>query len=319
MNASSPAISNGTSSRPRRRWLRFSIRTLLILVTLCGVWLGLKVNAARRQQQAVAEIQKLGGWVRYDFECDRQTGRRLPGAKSWVPKAILDRTGLDLFHDVVHLNMVYNDDVRRIDNQQLTDAVKHHLAAFPRLKELLLKESQATDDCLAKAAQLSHLQKIYCWDARTVTDSGTAHLKRLSRLAVIHLSGSEITDESLRVFGTMRQLEELSLQRNRFTDRGLAHLKDLKLLRSLAVDLGVTDITDAGLVHLEGCQRLERLLVQHTNVTAAGVARLQRAVPSLKTVNFPRRPGMSGGTAALPINIPVPRRPPVPPGVKQAP
>jgi hypothetical protein len=35
---------------PPRRWLRFSLRTLLIAITLFGIWLGLRVNAGRREQ-----------------------------------------------------------------------------------------------------------------------------------------------------------------------------------------------------------------------------------------------------------------------------
>src|SRR6185369_10233433 len=117
--------------------------------------------------------------------------------------------------------------------------------AFPRLRELLLKESQASDECLAAAAKLPLLEKIYCWDAAKVTDAGTAHLSRLSRLKHIHISGSQITDESLRTFGTMPQLEQLSLQQNQFTDRGLSYVKNLKHLKALVVDLGPTDISDA--------------------------------------------------------------------------
>src|SRR4030095_10177293 len=128
------------------------------------------------------------------------------------------------FHDVVHINMVYNNDGKRLDNHQVTDAVKYQLAAFPRLRELLLKESQATDDCLAAAGSLSQLEKLYCWDAAELTDLGTSHLRRLTRLKHIHVTRSQITDESLRTFGAMWQLEELSLQENHFTDGGLSYL-----------------------------------------------------------------------------------------------
>jgi hypothetical protein len=271
-------------SRQPRGWLSFSVRTLLIVTTLFGVWMGLRVNAACRQEQGVAAIRKLGGWVQYDYEHDPQTGNRIPAAKSWVPKPILDRTGPDLFHDVVHINMVYNDDGKRLDNPQVTDAVKNQLAAFPRLRELLLKDSQATDDCLAAAGKLSRLEKLYCWNAAAVTDGGTAHLRRLTRLTQIHISGSRITDETLGTFGTMWQLERLSLQENHFTDRGLSHLKNLRHLKSLWVDLGKSDISDTGLIHLEGLPALEELAVQNSRVTPAGIAKLKRATPALKTV-----------------------------------
>jgi hypothetical protein len=40
--------------RPRRRWLRFSLRTLFLLVTLVAVWLGWSLNWIRQRQYVVA-------------------------------------------------------------------------------------------------------------------------------------------------------------------------------------------------------------------------------------------------------------------------
>ena len=51
-------------SKPRRRWFQYSLRTLLVLVTVLCVWLGVTVNRARKQREAVAAIQELGGTVR---------------------------------------------------------------------------------------------------------------------------------------------------------------------------------------------------------------------------------------------------------------
>jgi hypothetical protein len=41
---------------PRRRWFRISLRTLLLLVTVLCIWLGVKVNLARRQKEAIAAL-----------------------------------------------------------------------------------------------------------------------------------------------------------------------------------------------------------------------------------------------------------------------
>ena len=52
----------------RRRWFRFSLRMLLVVVTVLCVWLAIKVNAARRQKEAVAAILSAGGTVNYDYQ-----------------------------------------------------------------------------------------------------------------------------------------------------------------------------------------------------------------------------------------------------------
>ena len=52
----------------RRRWLQFSLSSIFLLVTVLGVWLGIVVNQAREQREAVAAIKAAGGVVYYDWE-----------------------------------------------------------------------------------------------------------------------------------------------------------------------------------------------------------------------------------------------------------
>src|ERR1700676_2985640 len=59
--------------RPPRRWYQYSLRTLLIFVTLVGSglgWLGMKMREARQQQAAVVAIESAGGRVQYDYQYD---------------------------------------------------------------------------------------------------------------------------------------------------------------------------------------------------------------------------------------------------------
>lgn len=282
---------------PRRaarfRWLRFSLRTMFILVTIFAAWLGLKVHQARRQQAAVAGIRALGGWVHYDYQfVDAKPnpqnawtlGKFDMQQTSWVPEWLLEIPGLgeDFFHDVLEVNMCYNEDgPERLDNLLTTDQLKEHLPAFPRLRQLLLNQGQATDDCLRVVGQLGSLEAIYMWDASDVTDAGVAHLRNLQGLRFVHLSKSQITDESLRVLGTLRRIEGLGLQENHFTDAGLAHLKALTELRVLAVSIGDTRITDAGLEHLHGLKKLQVLAIPMEEVTLEGVTKLENAIPGL--------------------------------------
>jgi len=49
-----------------RRYLRISLRAMLVAVLLCGVALGMFVHRAERQRAAVAEIERLGGYVGYE-------------------------------------------------------------------------------------------------------------------------------------------------------------------------------------------------------------------------------------------------------------
>ena len=71
----------------KRRWLQFSLRSFLALATLFSIWLGFHVRSARRQEESVAAIKRLGGWVYYDFQdYDPLTGHLDPQARSWIPE-----------------------------------------------------------------------------------------------------------------------------------------------------------------------------------------------------------------------------------------
>ena len=45
-----------------------SVRALLVLILVVGLWLGWVVHKAREQREAVAALQKFGGFVHYDWE-----------------------------------------------------------------------------------------------------------------------------------------------------------------------------------------------------------------------------------------------------------
>jgi hypothetical protein len=50
------------SPRPKRCWFRFSLRTLIAVVTVLCIWLGIQVNAARRQPASIKESEAFDRW-----------------------------------------------------------------------------------------------------------------------------------------------------------------------------------------------------------------------------------------------------------------
>ncbi len=49
--------------RPRRRWVQFSLGTMLLLVTALAIWLGWELRYIRQRQANIREIEQLGGYA----------------------------------------------------------------------------------------------------------------------------------------------------------------------------------------------------------------------------------------------------------------
>lgn len=202
----------------------------------------------RDEREAARAVRDLGGWYQIDDE-----------------------------KHVVEVNMVYHktaDDVRYDNAQTETDEVLQWLPSFPRLKRLFLKEGQATNNGLAHVSGLKELEVFFIWDAHPISDAGIEHLRGLDKLSSIHISQSQISDQSLAVFGTLPALESLSLQGNNFSDDGPRHLVGLSQLKSLWIGSDETEYTDDIAGHLSKLTSLEELELQSNQLTDAGMSQL---------------------------------------------
>jgi hypothetical protein len=73
------AVQASADSRHGGRFVRFSMRALIGLVLLIGVGLGSVVRSAHLQRDTVAEIDKAGGSVTYDWKW--RNGNEIRGAQ----------------------------------------------------------------------------------------------------------------------------------------------------------------------------------------------------------------------------------------------
>jgi hypothetical protein len=89
------------------------------------------------------------------------------------------------------------------------------------------------------------------------------------------------TDANLGELCELRDLYNLGLKGTSVTDKGMRTVAALRQLYSL--DLARTGITDVGLRRLERLSKLSYLDLHNCpNITDAGVARLQKALPKCK-------------------------------------
>jgi hypothetical protein len=232
----------GPDSPSWRRFLRFSVRGLVVLVIVVGSGMGWIVHQAHIQRDAVAAITRADCLVMYNWEWS--DGKSISGGKPRAPRWFLKLVGVDYFG---HVTVV---------------------GCGP----------SAGDVTLADIGRLTRLELLYA-NSPSLGDAGLAYLKGLTELTRLDLFGTRVTDAGLPYLTGLRKLSILGLGGTQVSDAGLARLKGLNNLTSLA--LSNTQVTDVGLVHLTGLTKLKQLNLAGTLVTDAGVNELERALPSL--------------------------------------
>ena len=85
---------------------RVSVGGFMVLVLLVGAGLGWTVRKARMQREAVAAVEKAGGFVTYDFGLDASRTRipRRPRFIGWLDRCI----GRDYIYSVVEVVFLGN-------------------------------------------------------------------------------------------------------------------------------------------------------------------------------------------------------------------
>jgi hypothetical protein len=169
-----------------RRHFRFSLRTLLLLVSIscaaCGL-AGQRLLEIRRQHSAATKLEQLGATVYYDHSC-------LPG---------------DALVRAVSFSPALNSDIKEIHD---TDLVP--LIALTNLRSLSLCGQPITDEGLAYLANLRNLAFLSLRNTN-VTDRGLIHLYALDRLLWLDLRGTRVTEKGLAHLDQLDHLVRMSL------------------------------------------------------------------------------------------------------------
>jgi hypothetical protein len=160
---------------PRRRWLRFSLRSFLLAVTVLVLAMGWKFNRVWNQRLVVAEVQRLNGWSAYDDFRLRRNSRSSLNYTAPGPEWLRSILGQDIFSDVVYIG---------------------------------LYDPRVTDDTLALIARLPHLHELHI-KSDNVTDAGVAHLARLSQLESLAIHSKKLTDAGLANLTGLKNLKAL--------------------------------------------------------------------------------------------------------------
>ena len=232
------------TSRSKRRWVSFSLRTLLIVMTLVCIAIAWKMNRVRNLRRAMAEAQRLGASITYVHELDAAPPVEPPGPK-WLRRIVGD----DFFVEVEQI---------QLENDEVNDDTIALIAHLPSIHSLIVRSNGITDKGLVSLAEANELVALELTSAN-VTASGYANLTGLRKLMTL-------------VFRNDKTVQ----------DTWLAEIAKLQQVKYLY--LNCPHVTDIGLVNLQTASGLKQLDLRNSGVTKDGVDKLQKMLPNCKIV-----------------------------------
>jgi mono/diheme cytochrome c family protein len=157
----------------------------------------------------------------------------------------------------------------------LTEAEKKTIADITQL----LSASQAVLMPISQDTPLLRLSTVNA--AAAFGDKELALLAPIaSRIAILDVARTQLTDDGLSVLKQFTALERIHLENTKVTDAALVHLAGLKSLEYL--NLYGTKVTDAGVAVLGSCAALRKLYVWQTAVSADAAKALEAKISGLK-------------------------------------
>jgi hypothetical protein len=168
----------------RRRWFRISLRTVLLLVTLLCIWLGIKVNQARRQKEAIAALKSIKSHIAFYHQLDdegRVNYRDEPSIPAWLRQI----TGDDFFQRVWAVSG---------GDAAFTDEYAARLSAFDHLTWLRIVDSPAGDESLATIGNTESLETVQIINT-PVGDRFMHRLAQAKQLQHLELQSTQVTSD----------------------------------------------------------------------------------------------------------------------------
>ena len=158
-----------------RRWLRFSIRAMLVVIAGCCLCLAIWVGRSERQRRAVSALRSVEiTEVYYDFDPmgphpDLQrilNPIAVPNAPGWLSQLI----GIDYFHRAVQVHVALED----------VEWALPHLKRLPSLRHVYVFDNDEQDARLNAAIERLRIEL-----PRTTVEVGHGHGVEISRIPVV--------------------------------------------------------------------------------------------------------------------------------------
>ncbi len=159
-------------------------------------------------------------------------------------------------------------------------------ADWPTVPDLVLLADSKLDPLREKGivvlplANNHPLLQINCQSLPSFDDGDWKEFNDLKQhIASLRLSGTSISDKSLKWIGELPNLTKLYLDYTSITDEGLVYLKDTKELRYL--NLVGTGISEKGIQYLQSLPHLKSIYLYQSEVNPENLIALQKGMPKV--------------------------------------
>lgn len=133
-----------------RRLVRFSVRSLMVLILITGGGLGWLIHRAHVQRDAVAAIKRAGGNIAYSWQWSNGAPV-FPIPKPPWPDWVRQRLGSDFVDTVTYV---------RLHGEQCDDESLRAACRLPSLEELTVVNTGVTDASAEDLRQLRNLRSL---------------------------------------------------------------------------------------------------------------------------------------------------------------
>lgn len=262
---------------PRRRWFRFSLRTLFVAITVLSIAFGFYVNRVQNEWWAAKAIQAANGEIVYDCRIQRCTvppaGPPVPPGPTWLRKwlgpAWLDRIVC------VRLDARFS----KSDKNKFSK-VGPHLQRLTALRMLTLSGEELDADDYHLLGKCTQLESLTLRQKAELRPQDAAALAGAVGLRELYLDEAKISPEALRELSKLPNLEKLDIDCNSYDPQTGNVLLEFQLeddaARTIAtfpklrfLYLFATKITDKGMSELGRLSTLEELVVSSPHITSS--------------------------------------------------
>jgi hypothetical protein len=170
----------------------------VVVALLCVplAWAGVRLNLRRQERAAIAELERLGGIVYYDWQGKSEVGFWLasndPNAEPTGPHWVRQILGDDVFSHVVYIWFPIQGSIGFPVGPIVSDDELRLVARLPNLEVLNLCFADVDDSGFAHLQELSNLRSLNLAHSN-ITDGGLRRLRSLTTLNYLHLDGTRTT------------------------------------------------------------------------------------------------------------------------------